>query len=628
MTQYFDSPEQLAEELIAAVGNEIVLGLPVGLGKAAHVVNALYERAVRDPLIRLTIFTGLTLEVPEPASDLERRFLEPLAERLWKGWPTLRYAEDLRRERLPPNVRVHEFYFRPGSYLHNATAQQSYASLNYTQVAGELLRLGVNVIGQLVAPDRAGAGRFSLGSNPEVTLDLLPELERRRAAGRPFAFVAEVNRHMPYMHGAAELEPERFDFVLTSDDSSYPLFGLPRRAVTDRDYATAMHVASLVSDGGTLQLGIGSLSEALAHCLILRHRTPGLFREVLDRLPGGPSSGRRPRVPLEAGAFREGLYACTELLSDAVYALFDAGIVRRPADEGDPTLIHAGFFVGSGSLYAALRALPEERRRLIAMSSISFVNSLHGGEAAKRRQRRKGCFINEAMMVTLMGAAVSDGLDDGRVVSGVGGQFDFVRMAHSLDDAHSILMFGSRRSHDGVPRSNVVWSYGHTTVPRHYRDIFVSEYGIAATRGQPDEAVIASLLEIADVAFQPDLLRQAKAAGKIRRDHVVGGAARNTPQALREVFGDPAFAGHFPAYPLGSDLTAVERQLAAALAWLKGRTARRWPAARTIAASLLERPRPEALPAFERLELDRPGSLRERVLQRLVGRALRSSGSG
>lgn len=355
MTQYFDSADQLAGEVIAAVGKRIVLGLPVGLGKAAHFANALYEHAARDDSIELTIFTALTLEVPEPGSDLERRFLTPLAERLWKGWPALRYAEDLRQQRLPPNVRVHEFYFRPGAYLRNATAQQSYASINYTQVAAELLRLGVNVIGQLVAPDGESAGRFSLGSNPEVTLDLLPELERRRAAGQPFAFVAEVNPHMPYMHGDAELDAGRFDFVLASATCAYPLFGLPRRAVTDRDYATAMHVASLVPDGGTLQLGIGSLSEALAHCLILRHRSPEVFRNVLDRLPGGPASGRRPGVPLETGAFREGLYACTELLSDAVWALLDADIIRRPADEHDPTLVHAGFFVGSSALYEALR---------------------------------------------------------------------------------------------------------------------------------------------------------------------------------------------------------------------------------------------------------------------------------
>jgi acyl-CoA hydrolase len=623
MTRSFGSADELARHVIGLVGKDVVLGLPVGVGKAVHVANALYERALRDRSIRLTVFTALTLEVPTARSELERRFLEPLAARLWKGWPALRYAQDLARERLPPNVHVHEFYLRPGSSLGNATAQQAYVSLNYTQVRREVLRLGVNVIAQLVAPDATGA-RYSLGSNPEVTLDLLPELERRRAAGAPFVLVGEVNPEMPYMPGAAELEASRFDCLLSSDECTYPLFGLPRRAVGDRDYATAMHVASLVPDGGTIQLGIGSLSEALAHCLRLRHVQPALFREVLGRLPGGPQSGRRPDVPLETGPFTEGLYACTELLSDAVYALFDAGIIRRPADEDDPAVIHAGFFVGSSSLYAALRDLPEDRRRLIAMSPISFVNSLLGHEARKRRQRRRGRFVNEAMMVTLLGAAVSDGLEDGRVVSGVGGQFDFVRMAHALDDAQSILMFSSWRAHDGVPRSNVLWNYGHATVPRHYRDVFVSEYGIAATRGLHDAAVVASMLAIADARFQQELLARARAAGKIGKDYALpADARRNRPETLRAVFGDPAVAPHFPPYPLGSDLTPEERELAAALDWLKARTGRRGSRLRTLAGALRAGPEEAAKPALRRMSLERPRTLRERVLARLVALALR-----
>ncbi|HEX2138580.1 MAG TPA: acetyl-CoA hydrolase/transferase C-terminal domain-containing protein [Woeseiaceae bacterium] len=621
MTQYFDSPGKLADAVVSAIGNEIVLGLPVGIGKAVHFANALYERAERDPSISLTIFTALTLHPPEPRSDLERRFLEPLAKRLWGGWPRLHFADAVRRQSLPANIRVREFYFRPGSYLGNATAQQSYTSLNYTQVAGELLKLGVNVIGQLVAPPAGGGESYSLGSNPEVTLDLLPAIDARRAAGEPVAFVGEVNERMPYLFGDAELEASRFDFVLASGDGHYPLFGLPRRAVSDRDFATAMHVASLVPDGGTLQLGIGSLSEALAHCLVLRHREPDVFREVLQRLPGGPASGRRPDLPLETAPFREGLYASTELLSDAVYALFAAGLITRGADDPDGTLLHAGFFLGSSSFYAALKALPEERRRRIAMSSISFVNSLYGDEKAKRRQRRNGRFVNEIMMVTLLGAAVSDGLEDGRVVSGVGGQFDFVRMAHALEDGQSILMFGSRRIHEGMAKSNIVWNYGHTTVPRHYRDVYACEYGLADTRGQPDEAVIASLLNIADSAFQAELLARAKAARKIGRDFTIpASASGNAPAALRSAF--RAYSEHFPPYPLGSDLTPVERELAAALGWLKNHTSGSWPKLRTAAAALVHKPGPATEGALARLDLERPASLREWFTRRLVSHAL------
>ncbi len=629
MTQTFDAADELADNVVASVGKQIVLGLPVGLGKAIHVANALYERAARDASIDLTIFTALTLEVPEAGSGLEARFLTPLAARLWSRWPSLRYAEDLRKQQLPPNIRVREFYFRPAAYLDNALAQRSYSSLNYTQVAAELVRLGVNVIGQLVAPHRDDGNRFSLGSNPEVTLDLLPELNRRRGAGEPVAFVGEVNDQMPYMFGDAELPKERFDFLLTSPDCSYPLFGMPKRAVSYRDYATALHVASLIPDGGTLQLGIGSLSDAVAHCLLLRHRSPDVFHEVLSRLPGGPSSGRRPPLPLETGPFRAGLYAATELLSDAIYGLFDAGIICRGAEDGSETLMHAGFFIGSNALYEALRTLPEKRRRRIAMSAISFVNSLYGDEPLKRHQRRNGRFVNEAMMVTLLGAAVSDGLEDGRVVSGVGGQFDFVRMGHELDDAHSILMFASRRLDKGRAQSNIVWNYGHTTVPRHYRDIYACEYGIAATRGETDAAVIAALLNIADADFQPGLLATARAAGKIDRHYEIpASAADNTPGALRAVFQSPEFSGHFPPYPLGTEMTQVEQRLAAALTWLKHRTARPWPKIRTIIAALMEQSTDDDTAALARLDLQHPRSFGERISQRLVRHALKRSDHG
>ena len=120
---------------------------------------------------------------------------------------------------------------------------------------------------------------------------------------------------------------------------------------------------------GTLQVGIGSLSDAVAHCLILRQRHPQVFAEVLKRLPGGSSSKRRQELPIEAGPFAEGLFASTELMSDALFALFEAGLIRRPADEEDDAFIHAGFLIGSNGLYSKLRALDETQRQRIRMTS-------------------------------------------------------------------------------------------------------------------------------------------------------------------------------------------------------------------------------------------------------------------
>lgn len=623
MTHLFDSADAVAAAIIERVGRHIVLGLPVGVGKAVHVANALYARAAQDSSIRLTIFTALTLEVPRARSPLERRFLEPFAQRLYGDWPELDYARAVREQALPPNIEVREFYFRPGGYLGNGTAQRSYTSLNYTQVARELLHMGVNVIAQLVAVNDAERRAYSLGSNPEVTLDLLPELERRRAAGTPVAMVGQVNSQMPYMVGAAELPAERLDFVLESPALDFPLFGLPNRKVKPADYAAGMHVASLVPDGGTLQLGIGSLSTAVAHCLIVRQREPELFRTVLEQLPGGTASACRPDLPAHTTPFRAGLYVVTELLADALFALYQAGIVRRPAGEGDDTLMHAGFMLGSQALYAGLRNLPEAQRRSIEMTAISFVNSLHGNETIKRHQRRNACFINEAMMVTLLGAAVSDSLEDGRIVSGVGGQFDFVRMAHALDGARSIVTLNSSRLHNGVMQSNLRWQYPHTTVPRHYRDVYATEYGLAATRGLSDAAVIGALLNIADSRFQPELLEAARRAGKIAADYSLpADVADNRAETLQRLFAQPEWQAHFPPYPLGTDLTPVEQQLADALGWLEQHTARRSSRWRTLMSAISHSPVAADQPALQRMQLDHPSGAREWLEQRLVARAL------
>src|SRR6185295_6405554 len=148
---------------------------------------------------------------------------------------------------------------------------------------------------------------------------------------------------------------------------------------------------------------------------------------------------------------------------------------------------------GPSELYRALRELPEEERRSIEMTSVSRINDIYGEEALDRRQRRDARFINICMKATLFGAAVSDGLEDGRVVSGVGGQYNFVAQAFALPDARSILTLNSTRGAGRKTMSNIRWSYGHTTIPRHLRDIFVSEYGVADLRGRTDEETIAAM---------------------------------------------------------------------------------------------------------------------------------------
>jgi hypothetical protein len=99
MTRFFSNPEAIAEDIIRDVGTNLVVGLPLGLGKANHIVNALYSRAVADRRINLTFFSALTLEKPRPSSLLEQRFIAPVVERLFGDYPDLAYCAPTRCRR-------------------------------------------------------------------------------------------------------------------------------------------------------------------------------------------------------------------------------------------------------------------------------------------------------------------------------------------------------------------------------------------------------------------------------------------------------------------------------------------------------------------------------------------------
>jgi hypothetical protein len=227
------------------------------------------------------------------------------------------------------------------------------------------------------------------------------------------------------------------------------------------------------------------------------------------------------------------------------------------------------------------------------------------------------------MMATLLGAAVSDALEDGRVVSGVGGQYNFVAMAHAIAGGRSALLLRSTRSKGTKVESNIRWNYGHTTIPRHLRDIYVTEYGIADLRGRSDEACIRAMLAIADARFQDELADVARRAGKLVRDFRIPDAwRRNTPRDLATRMQPFASRGLFPTFPFGSDFNAIERRLLPALLWLKKNTAdwRRWPA---VLGALVSPGRPnQADEVLDRLGLAAPAGFGERVTARLVRGAL------
>jgi hypothetical protein len=617
MPKLFTDPEAIAEDIIRDVGTNLVVGLPLGLGKANHIVNALYARAAADRSINLTFFTALTLEKPKPKNLLQWRFIAPVIDRLFGGYPDLAYAAALRAGALPPNIRVTEFFFLAGRWQHVPMAQQHYVSANYTHVASYLLAAGVNVAFQLVAKRVVdGVPRYSLSCNTDISLELLAARAEGRAS---FKLIGQVNSELPFMPGPAELAADEFSAVLDSPETDFPLFAPPSEPISDTRYAIGLHAAGLVRDGGTLQIGIGQVGEALAQGLIVRHRDNGQYHEIMKRLVPGPEH----LAALHTGSFEHGLYGVSEMLFAAFLGLIDAGILKR---EVDGAVLHGAFFLGPKSFYRALREMTPERIARIQMAPVSFTNELYGGEQAKRRARVDARFVNSVMMATLMGAAVSDGLESGQVVSGVGGQYNFVAQAFALAGARSVLTLEATRQAGARPQSNIRWSYGHETIPRHLRDVVITEYGVADLRGKSDAEVIAAMLQVADTRFQDDLARQAKDAGKLPKNYEIPAAHRdNHPERIARALKPAREAGLLPSFPFGTDFTEVEQRLIPALQILQD--AERVPL--SLAGLLWQGGTGQSDAAdrecLARLGLDRPATLAERAYRALVSAALARS---
>jgi acyl-CoA hydrolase len=688
-----DDVEACVDAILARVGKTVVIGLALGLGKPVQLVNALYARAKADPTLKLRILTALSLEKPEGSSPLERAFLEPFVQRVFGDCPDLDYAADLRKQRLPPNVEICEFFFKPGSLLNNPHAQQHYISSNYSHAARDVFAQGCNVAASVVARRETPEGtRYSLSCNPDTAPELIAML---RASDRPHVVVAQVNPQLPYMAHDAEVAPELFDIVVDHPRYHTQLFGTPKMAVETADYLIGLQASALIRDGGTLQIGIGALGDAIVYSTLLRHQHNDVYQKALADCGITDKAAGIIREIGGTGPFEQGLYGATEMFVDGFLHLYKAGILKRrvydfwalqqlvsegTVDENRLTpavldgmealgvrvirtqdfellqrhglfrddcryelghiiapdgerimanlaipesrrkladkclgaklrngiVLHGGFFLGPNDFYQGLRELPEEERRLICMTGVNKINQLDLNPRLYHLHRHNG-----------------------RVISGVGGQYNFVAMAHQLRTGRSILMIRSRREAEGAPpSSNIVFNYGHITIPRHLRDIVITEYGIAVLRSKTDSEVARALLNITDSRFQPALLAQAKKAGKLPADYQIPEVHRhNTPERLEAMLEPQRKAGRFPAFPLGCDFTAEELALGKALRGIKARVGSAKFPWRAILDSYKIRDIPAAAqPYLQRLRLERAESFKDRLVQRLLVLELRQNG--
>jgi acyl-CoA hydrolase len=702
VSEIVSTVEECVDRAIAKVGKELVLAAPLGLGKPVQLINAFYHRVADDPGLSLHIYTALCLEVPKPGSHIEANLAGPIMERLFGDYEELAFMAPMRAGTLPANIKVSELYFKAGAMKGVPSAQQNYISSNYTHIVRDMLGSGVNVmVQQVAARDGEDGLSLSLSSNPDITLEMMDHVEQW---GGPFAVCAQIHDDMPFMEQDAQVSPDAFDCIVRNPEYNKTLFAVPNAAVPMQDYATALHASSLIEDGGTLQIGIGSLGDAVAHACIVRQQQNDDYRQMLAAL-----THQATPLASDGGRFEEGLYVSTEMFVNGMMHLIEQGVVKRkvydnltlqlglnageiseevdgqlydfarqhgllPARLDDNSLeklkywgiiadstscdgeqllvggeavanntddsqtraallqsvagtqlrhgniLHGGFFLGPGDFYQKLRDLDEEGQRQICMTGVRRTNQLLLDYPLYCAQRKQARFINTGMMVSLNGSVASDALEDGTVISGVGGQYNFVAMAQDLPGAHSILCIRATRGHGKHLQSNIVPYYGYTTIPKHLRDVVVTEYGVADLRGQSDSEIIKRLINITDSRFQDQLLEFAKNHGKLPRDYRIPFEARdNTPQRLAKVLGPHQGSGLLPAYPLGSDLTEQEMALGASLRKVKELSEEPGSFIAAAFKAVLHHADEEAArPYLERIHLEHPETTRDFLIQQLL----------
>jgi acyl-CoA hydrolase len=428
----------------------------------AELVSA--EEAVAQLLPRDTV--GLPLGTGHPPE-----FLAALATR--DDWEELRLSGALLSVWSDafkhPNVHYLSGFFGPiERALRDAGAGISFAPADFRRFTPLLARLAPRVMCTVASPPDA-RGMCSLSLHAGATFDEL----RRAGAHRERLLVVECSEHWPRTVGAPPEHPhalhvDEIDYLIES--SAKPI-ALEDPAPTDEDRAIAECARSFISDGATLQTGIGSI--------------PGTIAALLAEGDGG------------------GYGVHSEMFTNGLMRLHQAGKVTNDKPHFSGRSVTT-FAMGSEELYGWLDGNEE-----VAFLPVDIVNS-----PAVIRENPRAVTINGALAVDIQGQIVADTIG-GTQFSGIGGHEDFVGgPGLSLDD-RSLICLRSTVTIDGVRRSRIApWFDAGTviTTPRHQVDVVITEYGAAELMGKTVHGRGEALAAIAHPDFRDDLLAAAERA--------------------------------------------------------------------------------------------------------------------
>ncbi len=280
--------------------------------------------------------------------------------------------------------------------------------------------------------------------------------------------VVQFNRSMPRTLGDSFIHVSDIDLAVEVDQPPYEHAIAP---IGDVERRIGAHVAELVPDGATLQLGIGAIPAATALALTDKHDL--------------------------------GIH--TEMFTDAVVDLVEAGVVNGTRKDRNRGKIVAAFLLGSRRLYAFVDDNP-----MVEMRPVDFTNDTH-----VIRSFRHMVAVNSAIEVDLSGQVVADSIGH-RMYSGVGGQMDFIRGAALAPDGRAIIALPSTAAGGTVSRVAAILQAGAGVVTtRAHARIIVTEWGVAELFGKSLRERAAALIAIA----HPD--HRAELTANARRNHLI-----------------------------------------------------------------------------------------------------------
>ncbi len=353
------------------------------------------------------------------------------------------------------HVRHNAFFIGPNTREAVAEGRADFTPVFLSEIAA-LLRgpLAVDVALVQVSPPDAH-GYCSLG----VSVDIVkPAVDDARVV------VAEVNARMPRTHGDAFVHVSRIDHLVEVD---HPLPELVPEPISPLAKAIGEHVAGLVRNGDTLQLGIGAIPNA-----------------VLAALQGHQELGIH-----------------TEMFSDGVVDLVNRGVVTNSQKTLHRGKLVTSFVMGTKRVYDFVHDNPALEMHPSHYVNDPFVVAKNRGMVA----------INSALVVDLTGQVCADSIGP-RLYSGVGGQVDFFRGAARSLGGRPVVALPATAKGGTVSRISVELPLGSgVTTSRNDVHYVVTEYGVAALHGKTVRERVHALVAIAHPAFRDELVHGARA---------------------------------------------------------------------------------------------------------------------